>query len=293
MSELIDAAISLVRRDFVRYLVIVAVGIAPWQVARLVAVRATGADFSGDTVPDIGALVAVAGVAVLFFSLIEASVAVALARAYEGDAVDAGLALRTGLRRWLPVLAATVLKYALLTLVVLAGVLLGGVIVAILVFATGGRERDPGDPLVIGLVVGTMLLGAVAALPLIGRYAAVPMTAALEPLGPIAALRRSAELTRGLWKHAVAVSALAWIIVALPGFFAGSLLALLPGSQIVQQALGVVLTLLLTPVYVATLVALYFDLRIRKEGFDLELMASRLAPAEPDAGPDAPATGGA
>ena len=42
---------------------------------------------------------------------------------------------------------------------------------------------------------------------------------------------------------------------------------------------------------VATL--LYYDLRIRKEGFDLELMASRLATAVPDAGPDLPVTRGA
>ena len=62
------------------------------------------------------------------------------------------------------------------------------------------------------------------------------------------------------------------------------LLATATGSQIGQQFAGIVVTVLLTPIYVGALTALYYDLRIRKEGYDIEVMSQALGVASaPDA----------
>jgi hypothetical protein len=292
VSELIDVAIALVRRNVVRYAIVAAVCLVPAEVAQLVVVRARGVDLTNATDPDFVGLGMIVAVSVTFLALLEAALAAAVSQSWEGrEEVDVGAALRMGLRRWVPALVAIVLKYAILVAFALAGVIVGVIISTGVVIARGGAG-SPSDPVFMVIAVATLLLSAVVALPPIGRLALVPLTAVVEPGGPLAALRRSNQLTRGLWKHAVGVSALAFLIAIVP-YLGASLLAGLSGSQIVQQVVGLMVSVILTPVYVASLVALYYDLRIRKEGFDLELMASRLAAAVPDAGPDVSATSGA
>jgi hypothetical protein len=282
---------ALVRRHFVRYCLIAAICLVPGQVIELAVVRVTRVDLTNSANPDFGAFGAIVAVSVLFLALLEAALASAVAQSWEGrDEVDVAAALRSGLRRWLPALVSIILKYALLVACAMVGFIAGMIVMVGVMLATGRRE--PNDALVYAMVAVVMVVGALAALPAIGRLAVVPLTAILEPRGPIAALKRSNQLARGLWQHAVGTSALAFLIAIVP-YVGASLLAGVFGSQIVQQLVGVVVSVILTPVYVASLVALYYDLRIRKEGFDLELMASRLATAVPDAGPDLPVTRGA
>lgn len=292
VSELIDAAIALVRRNAVRYALVAAICLVPAHVVEVAIMRVTRVDLTNTTTPDFGALGAIVAVSIIFLALLEGALAAAVAQSWEGrDEVDVASALRVGLRRWLPTLLAIVLKYALLVAFALVGFAVGMIaMVGVMVGMKG--TWSPTDPLMYALVGLVMLLGAFAALPAIGRLAVVPLTAILEPNNPLDALRRSSQLTRGLWKHAVGTSAMAFLIAIVP-YLGASLLAGLLGSTILEQAVGVVVSVLLMPVYVASLVALYYDLRIRKEGFDLELMANRLATAVPDAGPDAPATSGA
>jgi hypothetical protein len=291
VSELIDAAIALVRRHFVRYCLVAACCLVPAQVIQLVVVKVTGLDFTNPTRLDFGAMGMVLAVSLAFVALLESALAAAVAQTWTGsDEVDVPAALKAGLVRWVPALVAIVLKYLLLFALGMLGLLVGIMLMVGVMLATG--RKQPNDPLIIAFVVVSMVVGALAALPAIGRLAVVPLTTILERTNPVAALVRSNQLTRGLWKHAVGVSALAFVIAIVP-YLGASLLAGVVGSQIVQQVVGVVASVVLTPVYVASLTALYYDLRIRKEGFDLELMASRLATTVPDAGPDAPATRGA
>lgn len=290
-SELIDSAIALLRRDYARYCLIVAVIAVPWQVARLVAARAIGLPATFTNPDDLGKFAAVGAVALLFLGWIEAAIAIGVAQAYEGRRAEVGPSLVAGARRWVPVMLATLLKYMAIVLFAMVG-MFAGLVLAVGVMLAVGRSNPNADALVGVFAVIAMLLGAAASLPPIGWFAAVPLTAALEPLGPVAALKRSKVLTTGLWKHAVGVSALAWVIVALPSL-AMSLLAKATGSQIVDTTVQVASSVLLTPFFVAALTVLYYDLRIRKEGYDLELLASQLADAVPDAGPDLPATHGA
>ena len=50
-------------------------------------------------------------------------------------------------------------------------------------------------------------------------------------------------------------------------------------SSLVAVLLGAVIQLLVYPLFYCVLTVAYYDLRVRKEGFDLEVLASTLQPA--------------
>ena len=53
----------------------------------------------------------------------------------------------------------------------------------------------------------------------------------------------------------------------------------LAAQTVLNQVVAAVVTILLEPISAIARTLLYYDLRVRKEGFDLELMARQLAAA--------------
>lgn len=108
------------------------------------------------------------------------------------------------------------------------------------------------------------------------------------------ALKRSRQLVKGRFWPTVAVLLL---IAILSGIVSAIFLGVLAGvvgvtgndvAEALANAIGQTLSsALTTPLSAAVLTVLYFDLRVRKEGFDLELLARRLG-VEPGtvAGPE-------
>ena len=97
------------------------------------------------------------------------------------------------------------------------------------------------------------------------------------------ALKRSRELVKGRWWPTVAVLILVAILTGIvQGVFLGLLAGVVSSSgnevaQAVAEAVGQTLSsALTTPLSAAVVTVLYFDLRVRKEGFDLELLARRM-----------------
>ena len=147
-----------------------------------------------------------------------------------------------------------------------------------------------------GLVLG-FLLCIVPGIWLQGIWAVAVPALLVEDLGPIAALRRSAALVRGgFWRVLGAILLGSLLASLLQGVLTAPVLALqLTGTSFlvtslllgVVQLVGVALT---TP-YVAALTAVvYVDLRVRKEAFDLELLAGGVGvdppeSADPPVGP--------
>jgi hypothetical protein len=110
------------------------------------------------------------------------------------------------------------------------------------------------------------------------------------------ALRRSFSLVKGRWWPVLGATLLGQLIAGILGFvfqipfsvlsFVGeSEVALFAGSAI-STALSQTLA---TPFIGAMTALIYFDLRVRKEGFDLELLAQHVG-TPPGDEPDAPAT---
>lgn len=102
---------------------------------------------------------------------------------------------------------------------------------------------------------------------------------ALEGIGPIAALKRSARLANRRFGSTLAVVVFGMLIVqvtsGLMGAILGAVLAGIAGTGplLVLGAgiLGLFLTLLFTPLHASWAVLAYFDARVRSEGIDMEL----------------------
>jgi hypothetical protein len=121
-----------------------------------------------------------------------------------------------------------------------------------------------------------------------------------ERVGGFGALRRSYRLVKGHWWRVFLTLLVAYILVTVvQGVVTGALVALAvvafdPASftaHVLATVAGIVSSALTTPVLAAVTAVLYFDLRVRKEGFDLAVLAERLgggAATEPVA--TAPAT---
>jgi hypothetical protein len=115
----------------------------------------------------------------------------------------------------------------------------------------------------------------------------------VEGAGGFAALRRSYQLTRGRWWATLGRLVVAYILVSVISTVASALF-IVPagllvddtstGALILEHAASFVVSLLTTPFVAAVTTLVYFDLRVRKEGFDLAVLAERMGGA-PAAGP--------
>jgi hypothetical protein len=189
-----------------------------------------------------------------------------------GHAPAIGGSMRAGLRRLLPAMGASILS-VLLPLLILTPVL---VLYGILITQFGSAIADPNtlDPTspAATAFAGLGCLSLVLLVPcgLLWIYVNVRLTlapyiAATEPLGPLAALRKSWNLTRRQWWHTfgpiVAIGVVA-VIIMLPFNFAeyvtfgGAALFLIP----LVQALT-------APLVSLAAVEVLYDLRLRREGY--------------------------
>ncbi len=103
-----------------------------------------------------------------------------------------------------------------------------------------------------------------------------------QPISATASLSRSWELTRG-FRLKVFVSVLvAALLLIVPTMIVGVLGAIgtMAGvwSPLVSGVLGAVLQIFVAPFMYVVITVLYYDLRVRKEGFDLELLAMATQP---------------
>ena len=143
--------------------------------------------------------------------------------------------------------------------------------------------------LVVGL--GFILLVVPGVILGVGLVLAIPAVV-LEPgLSATAALSRSWELTRGARWRIFGLGLVLLVLLYVPVVALGGLAALmLPRSgamfdgsssvgMIVALAIGGIVQIFIYPLFYCVLTVLYYDLRVRKEGFDLELLASSLQSA--------------
>lgn len=140
-------------------------------------------------------------------------------------------------------------------------------------------------------------------------YVAVP-TLLVEGTRPVAALKRSFQLVKQRFWPILGVGLLAWLIsqvvVQLLGLVVG-LVAVVPSAMEAAETgtidggvfgvsvlAGSVASIVTVPFLAAVAVAAYFDLRVRFEGFDLEMLGRQsdnldIPPAPgPERGPDDP-----
>jgi len=110
------------------------------------------------------------------------------------------------------------------------------------------------------------------------------------------ALRRSFRLVRGRWWQVLGALALAFMFQAFVGLVLGIPLGFLTATWESNSVAALVLTtvvsvassVITTPFMSAVLVLIYFDLRVRKEGFDLQLLSQGVGIESAVLSPSAP-----
>jgi hypothetical protein len=108
----------------------------------------------------------------------------------------------------------------------------------------------------------------------------------LEGKGPLSALKASHQLVWGCWWRTTAiltVGAIILIVIFMALALVIGLSAPLLGgtdSSLLESAstsiITVLVTLILSPLYVSMLIVLYWDLKLRKQGSDLEARVGAL-----------------
>lgn len=293
LADLLDAVIRLYRHNFGTLVHIAAVVHVPLGVLQIAssALATGGLDFETPT-PTIGTSTLIGGLGViiywvLFFltmPIVQGAMARAVAQSHLGEETSVAEAYRFALRRWFNLLMATLLQGVAHVAAVGVPLLPVGVVIGADMFATGGGLPEFGvHTLILGLVG---MLGALAAWTVVFvKLFFGPLTVVLEDRGPVESLGRSWTLTAG---HFVRVALTMFIVVMLtvvltyivviPAQLAALALQVVSavGAQAVSGAAVMLTQVLLQPVQIVATVLIYYDLRIRKEGFDLVMMAETI-----------------
>jgi hypothetical protein len=119
------------------------------------------------------------------------------------------------------------------------------------------------------------LLLVVPGLYMAARLFAVPLVIVLEQKGPIEALTRSGELTKGRMWHVFLTLLLVYTIFLVLSIGL-SLGATSLGGELATRIVSSVFGIFAYPVLSLVSLVLYYDMRIRGEGFDVEHMSRSL-----------------
>jgi len=275
-GEILDGAFVLYRRHFVRFSLLVLLYFVPMV---LLVWTVMAFDPESSVIGGLAALLLVAW-ALAGTPFTWAALTRLASQVVHGDAPSFRDAFASGCDAALPLLG-TGIMINLASYAIMMGVLLVLVLVQFALAPVFGEGADPVFALVsVAVTLGVTLVFCAA------LFAVVPAVV-IEQAGPVSALLRSWRLARGGWGRVVGVSLVSGVIVLLPlfGMVAaygglGSLAS--AGATVPAEPPGLVnfgawlATVLIGPFYVLSSVLLYYDQRLRAEGFDLELAAARL-----------------
>lgn len=107
----------------------------------------------------------------------------------------------------------------------------------------------------------------------ITRLFALRQAIMLEDKSVSAAFSRTSQLSRGVMGHVFLTLFLVALLTIAINIGAGMLALMMP-SLILQNVLTTVVTTIIFPLMAITETLLYYDVRIRKEGFDVEYLAT-------------------
>ena len=261
IGEILDSAIRLYRGTATSLWRIVLIVIVPVAIVEQLAVAASlpsdsyvrnGSLYTpAGTVGGLGVFVQLA-LGLLAVMVLNGALAICLVDAYIGNRIDWRASLRAAVDRLGPLIWLALL-YGLLT------------VIGFILFV------------IPGIYVVVVWCVAVPALM-------------FEQIGAIGALARSSELTRGRWWATFGALLAAIVLLTVVLFGIGLIFGAIEtglgvgstGLWLVVSALGTIVTdLIAYPLVGAVIAVMYIDLRVRKEGLDLQLLAGALGRPAP------------
>lgn len=193
---------------------------------------------------------------------------------YLGRPPQVGEALRFGLGKIIPLFLVGLGKSILLALLTMVSALVVAAAVAI------GRAGGGGLAVLLGFfgVIGAVWVVVYVAC---GYIVTTPVVV-LETLNSaFDSFGRSWDLTRGAKLRLLGLVVVAWIIASfLPALVLQAVGAvwneLVPGTNLVWTVIAAALPVALAPIIPCVLALAYYDRRVRREGFDLQLLSEQL-----------------
>jgi hypothetical protein len=245
-TEIIDASFQLLRTNYVALVTLSVATQLPLLAFRVMFLRVPigGNATPAEIMQAMSGFWMVMPVVVLLAIAAQNTVTVAASQVYLGQRIDTGAAIRRGLMRFL---------WQLLTYLVLLPVM----VVSFLLFV------------IPGIYVSLRLI------PL-------NTVVVLEDLGPFETIRRTWALGKGRVGHMFVTTLLGLLIylaVSVIGMIIlGVVTAVLPMArdQNVSAIISTAVAAAIYPLILVIWVVLYYDLRIRNEGFDVEMMSKAM-----------------
>jgi hypothetical protein len=283
MGEILDGALTIFRRHFGAFMRLsILVVWLPTAIVVYFKVR-----FNGDPMAMMNLLqeralqvvLIVLALLVLWIAcalVLQAGTIRIISDSYMGQQPTVASALRLGGAKIVPLVLVALSKGLIFILIYIGGA--GGI--ALLLFA--GRLIGP---VVSGLLVFVGAVGLVWGVAYVAcGYGMTSTVVVLENLdSSFDAFGRSWALTKDARLKVFGTAAVAWLIAALlPQGVVAILSAAAGPTSSMQPVLVVVSSLfsvVLAPILPCALTLLYYDLRVRREGFDLQILGQQLGPS--------------
>lgn len=290
VGDIVDRVFALYRSRPLMFLAVAAVpylllfvliaGLGLAFATTVLALGAPLADIAAGRVPDLArpavaaaiATAVVLGVvatilAIVILSAQSAGLIAATSSQYLRRPLSAGDAFRDGLRAAPRVIGAGIVVFLVVAVLWVAITVVMVVVNQAIVFALG------------------VLFGFVAMIYVFASTLVAPVVATIEGAGPITALRRSWWLSDGSRWRIIGLQLLLLVLNVVIGallstVFLGAFIPDVTVRTIVQQVANFATNIAWAPVQWGTFAILYYDLRVRREAFDLQLAAEAL-PREP------------
>jgi len=312
LGELLDQTFRLYRNNFITFIALTALVVVPYtllsyvvqlpmqqQLQAIQQQAAAGVDpFSGSSPIDLlsGFLFSIVGsfgltlaYLVFFQPLMEGALAHAISQRYLGREVTLGDSFGTAMRHILALIGARLIPVLLsiFGFIVIFGVAFAGM-AAILGISLSGDDRSTaaGAGAVAGLVfcmVGLIIVFALLSLFVSVRLLFTSQSVVLEHRGAWESVVRSWRLTeRFFWRtlgYLLVIGLMVFFISLVPTLLFVTPVQFIFPDQIALQLLvsslvGAVTSVIITPFSLIAYTLMYYDLRVRKEGFDLEQQAT-------------------
>ncbi len=246
-TEIIDVSFQILRHNYGALVTLSLASMLPMAAVTVIAGAGAGAGVTTVTAFDALKIISFFASFVFYF-VAQNSVMVGASQAYLGEPVRAGVALARAVRRVVPLMLLSFILY-------------------------------------IGVIIG-MLFFIFPGIYLALRWAPLPMVTVLEDGDPGQTLKRVWALSRDNALHIFVILLVLLCIYIAVAFIS---LFLLSGSMVLGPAaapkagsiLYYAVLALFFPFFQMVFVALYYDLRIRHEGLDVEMMTQALGEAAP------------
>lgn len=265
ISEIIDASVRLARAHYPQLAALSAILYLPSILIELTLSPgpAGEASIASNTIYVTATLLST-----LWYLPVTGALIYAVSEAYLGRPIEIDVSLKRGFGRAGSLIGLGIIRYMIAMVPLVPALFLSAI-----AFVGGA------SPTTILIAALLLFAGFIAAVYLYLLLVLSPPALMLEGVGIGDALGRSRTLTEGRRGSIFGLLLLVGLMVGAIIITAALLGQVISSNEVVFMALWQLGLVLLWPLVETVIVVLYYDTRIRKEGYDIELMAKELAPA--------------